>query len=353
MMEKHPQILWDQGSAYDLFTSLYILHRPDEYGLRPSWAAGVRSRLPIHLRDALERSQRVLYVPMAWIYNLPEPKNAATVLTALKALPPGERLPALVFAGKQDQASVEFRNFLLSLDGKQRMTARIEAQILDYHRVARSLPKEFLRWTFDAWAARAQFGEELVDALEAYIDNFFHEEEIRVVPAQDQALQKARALAEQHDVLSVLEELSAGVRMDWISDISTLILAPSFWGAPFVFFDKLDQDTGFILFGARPEGTALIPGELVPDELLNALKALADPTRLQILYYLREGARSPSDLAKILRLRPPTVIHHLQNLRLAGLVSVTISPKAERNYAFRVNGVDLTIQQLKAFLEGE
>jgi DNA-binding transcriptional ArsR family regulator len=353
MMEKGPQILWDQGSAYDLFTSLYILHRPDEYGLRPSWAAGVRSRLPVHLRDALERSQRVLYVPMAWIYSLPEPKNAATVLTALKALPPEERLPALVFAGKQDQSSVEFRNFLLSLDGKQRMTARIEAQILDYHRVARSLPKEFLRWTFDAWAARAKFGEELVQALEAYIDNFFHEEEIRVIPAQNHALQKAHALSEKHDVLSVLEELSAGVRMDWINDISTLILAPSFWGAPFVFFDKLDQDTGFILFGARPDGTALIPGELVPDELLNALKALADPTRLQILHYLREGPCSPSDLAKVLRLRPPTVIHHLHNLRLAGLVRVTISPKAERNYTFRVDGVDLTIQQLKAFLAGE
>jgi DNA-binding transcriptional ArsR family regulator len=352
-MEKQPHILWDRGSAYDLFTSLYILHRPDEYGLRPSWAAGVRSRLPIHLRDALDRSQRVLYVPMAWIHGLPEPKNAATVLDALKALPPGERLPALVFAGKEDQHSVDFRTFLLSLDGKQRMTARVEAQIKDFHRVAPDLPKEFLRWTFDAWAGREQFGEELVEALQAYVDNFFHEEETRVVPAQAQALQKAQTLSEKHDVLNVLEELSAGVRMDWINEISTLVLAPSFWGAPFVFFDKLDQETGLILFGARPDGTALIPGELVPDELLNALKALADPTRLRILYCLREGPHSPSELAKVLRLRPPTVIHHLQNLRLAGLVSVTISPKADRSYAFRMDGVDLTIQYLRAFLAGE
>ena len=352
-MEKQPQILWDQGSAYDLFTSLYILHRPDEYGLRPSWAAGVRSRLPIHLRDALERSQRVLYVPMAWINGLPEPKNAATVLDALKALSPGERLPALVFAGKQDQHSVDFRNFLLSLDGKQRMTARVEAQIKDFHRIAPNLPKEFLRWTFDAWAAREQFGEELVLALEAYVENFFREEEVRVIPAQAQALEKAQALSQDRDLLTVLEELSAGVRMDWINEINTLILAPSFWGAPFVFFDKLDEDTGIILFGARPDGTALVPGELVPDELLNALKALADPTRLQILYYLREEPCTPSELAKVLRLRPPTVIHHLQNLRLAGLVSVTITPKADRTYAFRLDGVDATIQYLRAFLAGE
>jgi DNA-binding transcriptional ArsR family regulator len=352
-MENQPKILWDQGSAYDLFTSLYILHRPDEYGLRPSWAAGVRSRLPIRLRDALERSQRVLYVPMAWIHGLPEPKDAAAVLDALKALPPAQRLPALVFAGKQDQHSVEFRNFLLSLDGMQRMTARIEAYIHDHHRSAHNLPKEFLRWTFEAWAAREQFGVELVDALQAYVESFFHEEEARVIPAQAQALQKTQALSQHSDLLTVLEELSAGVRMDWIREINTLILAPTFWGAPFVFFDKLDQETGIILFGARPEGTALIPGELVPDELLNALKALADPTRLRILYCLREGPHSPSELAKVLRLRPPTVIHHIHNLRLAGLVSVTITPKADRSYAFRVEGVDATIQHLRAFLAGD
>jgi len=354
MMEKSTHILWDKGSAYDLFASLFILHKPDQFGLRASWAAGVRSRMPMHLRDSLERAQRVLYVPLAWLHTLPEPKNAAAVLEALAALAPAERLPALVFADKQDQRSVEYRNFLLSLDGKQRMTARIEEQIKDYHIVMRSLSKDYLRATFEAWSEREKFGEDLLLALEAYVVNFFEEDEIRIIPAQAQALVKAQALFQEKDLLSVLEELSAGVRMDWVEEVSTLILAPSFWGAPFFFFDKLDQETGIILFGARPEGTALVPGELIPDELLNALKAMADPTRLRILYYLREeGPSTPSQLAKILRLRPPTVIHHIQNLRLAGLVSVTVSPKAERRYALRMDGVDSTVQHLRAFLSGE
>ena len=353
-MEKQPYVVWDKGSAYDLFASLYILHRPDQFGLRPSWAAGVRSRLPMHLRDALERSQRVLYVPLAWLHALPEPKDAAAVLEALKSLSPGERLPALVFADKQDQRSTDYRNFLLSLDGKQRMTARIEAQIREYHRTVRNLSKEYFRVVFEAWSAREKFGEDLLLALESYVLNFFEEEEIRIIPAQAQALQKAQELFHQKDLLSVLEELSTGVRMDWVEEVSTLILAPSFWGAPFFFFDKLDQETGIILFGARPDGTALVPGELIPDELLNALKAMADPTRLRILYYLREeGPSTPSQLAKILRLRPPTVIHHLQNLRVAGLVSVTVSPKAERRYALRMDGVDSTVHYLRAFLSGD
>lgn len=353
-MMKQPQILWDKGSAYDLFTSLYILHRPDQYGLRPSWAAGVRSRLPAHLRDALERTQRVVYVPLAWLYQLPEPKTASTALAALKALPADERLPALVFADKADQHSRDYCDFLLSLDGKQRMTAKIEAQIKSFQSLPTNLTKEYLRALFEAWSERERFGINLVLALEAYIANFFEEEEIRIAPAQEKALQYAQTLFNKHDLLTVLEELSTGVRMDWVSDVSILILAPSFWGAPFVFFDKLDEEQGFILFGARPEGTTLVPGELVPDELLNALKALADPTRLRILHYLREeGPSSPSQLASILRLRPPTVIHHLQNLRVAGLVRVTVSPKADRRYALRMGGLDAAIQLLHEFLSGE
>ena len=352
-MEKQPMILWDQGSAYDLFASLWILHRPDEFGLRPSWAAGVRSRLPIHLRDVLELSQRFLRVPLAWIHNLPEPKDAGAVLDALKALRPEERLPALVFANKQDQRSQDYRSFLMSLAGKQRVTAKIESQIKDYRSHARNLTREFLRATFEAWSQREKFGEELLLALDAYVNNFFKEEEPRIVPAQSLAIEEAQALTHKKDLLSVLEELSAGVRMDWAYEVSTLILAPSFWGAPFVFFDRLDENTGIILFGARPEGTALVPGELVPDELLNALKALADPTRLRILYYLQEGPCTPSQLAKVLRLRPPTVIHHLQNLRLAGLVRVTVSPKAERRYAQRLDGLETTIHHLQKFLSGE
>jgi DNA-binding transcriptional ArsR family regulator len=120
-----------------------------------------------------------------------------------------------------------------------------------------------------------------------------------------------------------------------------------------MFYNRLDDDKGIILFGARPKGKTLVPGELVPEELLNSLKALADPTRLRILRYLLEGPSTPGELAKILRLRPPTVIHHLQNLRLAGLVFVTISPRAERRYAIRQEGVKSTIKNLEEYLPGE
>ena len=352
-MNKQPNIIWERGSAYDLFVSLRVIHTPEEFGLRPSWAAGVRSRLPTRLRDALEASQKFLKVPLSFIHSLSEPKDAGTALTALEALSPEDRLPAIFFGTKNNPETQHDLGFLSSLTGKKRLSASITEQIRQTYTNPHQVTKERVRAAFEAWSDRSTFGDMFVQALKSYTNNFFLEEETRIIPAHAKAINQAQILAKGTDVLTLLEKLSAGVRMDWIEEVSNLVLAPSFWGAPFVFFDTLDDETGIILFGSRPKSMTLVPGDLVPEALLNALKALADPTRLSILRYLLEGPRSPSELARILRLRPPTVIHHLQNLRLAGLVFVTVSPQSERRYAVRMDGVNSTANQLNMFLSGD
>jgi DNA-binding transcriptional ArsR family regulator len=351
-MTQQPKIKWDQGSAYDLFISLRIIHRPEEYGLRPSWAAGVRSRLPIHLRDLLERSQTFMGVPLHFIYHLPKPKNAATVIAELEKLAPEERLPALVFNSRSDERTVQFRDFLISLEGKQRLTAGVEDRIQAYYQDSSQLTRGFMRALFESWTNQKEFGEIYLEALKAYVDNFFEEEEPRILPAQNFAVEKYQSRAQTTDLLSLLEDVSKGVRMAWLEDLATVVLAPSFWATPFVFFTRLDNHSGIIVFGARPTSSTLVPGELVPEELLNGLKALANPTRLRILHVLQESPRSTSELAKALRLRLPTMTHHLHNLRLAGLINVTISPNAERQYAIRKDGIDTTTQKLRTFLPG-
>ena len=91
-----PALLWDEGTAYDLFVSLRVLHRPSSFGVRPSWAAGVRSRLPAAQRSVLEKVQSFLPVPLSWLYLLPaEAKTAAGALLTLAQLPAAERLPSL------------------------------------------------------------------------------------------------------------------------------------------------------------------------------------------------------------------------------------------------------------------
>ncbi len=60
-------------------------------------------------------------------------------------------------------------------------------------------------------------------------------------------------------------------------------------------------------------------------EIANVLKALADPTRVQMILALRE-AKEPScicDFTATFDLSQPTVSHHMAKLRAAGLVEAT------------------------------
>ena len=88
-MEKYPEIIWDFGTAYDFFVSLLVLHKPADFGLSSSWAAGMRQRLPARDRELLEmfRFGLVITPPLTWLSSLPQPKNGETLLKVAKQLP--------------------------------------------------------------------------------------------------------------------------------------------------------------------------------------------------------------------------------------------------------------------------
>ena len=152
-------------------------------------------------------------------------------------------------------------------------------------------------------------------------------------------------------LLDLLEELSQGLRFDERSTAPELVLAPTFWSTPLMFFGMVSPEREMLLFGARPPEDSLVPGELVPDALLRALKALSDPTRLRILHYLTLEPCTPAQLARQLRLRAPTVIHHLKTLRLAGLVQLRLGEdKQDRGYAARPEMVKAACESLRDFL---
>src|SRR5579864_6529699 len=56
--------------------------------------------------------------------------------------------------------------------------------------------------------------------------------------------------------------------------------------------------------------------------LLMVFKALADESRLKIIGLLASAEHNVHDLAKLLKLKEPTVSHHLAMLREAGLVQM-------------------------------
>ena len=244
---EQPELFFDLGTAYDMFFSLHVLHHPEDYGLRGSWAAGVRSRIPVEERKILESAELVLHVPVTWIHSLPSPKDGATVLWALGQLSPAERLPAMWFnpgmsceideifqevASKGSWSEGDFEAYKSAIKSKGEKKPR---------------PK-VLRESLEWWSRSEEFGEKILSALQSYQQVFFAEEEMRIRPALKESITRAQEMAEQMAVKGLLEELSQGVSSTEWQSFKEIALAPSFWITPFIIYSEVsDQRMVFMV----------------------------------------------------------------------------------------------------------
>ena len=347
--ETRPRLIWEYATAYDLLMSIEVLHNPEEFGLRASWAAGVRSRVPAGERSVLEDGLKLFYMPLRWLQGLPEPKDSATAIWSLSQIPPADRLPTL--AGHCD-SSDDYHQILLDVHARQAWDESDLEALRKYYKSKKKKKfsqKEATR-ILDWWSRAEEFGELYLKALRSYFQEFFAEEERRIRPDLQRSIKQSKELAGKLELAELIETLSQGVKFSIEPGTSKIVFVPSYWITPLILYDQIDQETMVILYGARPAEASLVPGEVVPDALVRGLKALADPTRLRIVRYLKEEPLTPAELSRRLRLRPPTVIHHLQVLRLAGLVLLDLETHGERNYATRAEGIEDILANFQEFL---
>lgn len=358
-MANEPQLIWEIGTGYDLFTSLDVLHNPDRYGLRGSWAAGVRSRLPAAQRDLLQKIlEKGSLWTIPWLIRLEGPKDASDILQILADLPAEKRLITMARYTMWDDQ----RAFLEAISAKGAWDEEDQEHLRkiyqEKHREEgkkKRISDDDLADTLEIWANPGKYGEGFYQALKTYYEEFFAEEEKRIRPTLEKTVAEAKEMASKMLLPDLLNELSQGLRFDFedLEKMRTLVMIPSFWTTPLSLFTAVDEEhTHWVfMFGGRPPDQSLVPGEVVPELLYQMLKALADPTRLRILRYLSEEPLTPAELARRLRLRPPTVIHHLDTLRLARLVHVTLSYQGRR-YEARREAIDTTCAMLSDFLDG-
>jgi DNA-binding transcriptional ArsR family regulator len=88
----------------------------------------------------------------------------------------------------------------------------------------------------------------------------------------------------------------------------------------------------------RPSAPAAHSGSLVPEQVNAAVLSftlLADPTRVRILWALRDEDLDVATLAGIAGCRPTVASQHLSKLRFAGLVEAT---RDGRRMIYRLHG---------------
>jgi DNA-binding transcriptional ArsR family regulator len=344
------EITWDWGTAYDLFSSIRVLHDPGHYGLRPAWAAGVRSRIPAEHRAILEEVQAFLFVPRQWILSLPAPKDGTTVLWYLGRLPPEQRLLTLIEGGGAPQEAVDM---LRQVAERGSYAPTDEETLRETYHSAKNLPRsKIISSMLGLFSKAADSGGRYLSALKAYQRVFFAEEENRIYPYLDDAVVNGKKITTQLPLDDLIEALSRGVRLGVEKGFSEWIFVPSYWISPLVSFDRLSDACAVFMFGCRPPEVSLVPGEVVPEGMLRAFKTLGDSTRLRILRYLSRENIAPAEISRRLRLRAPTVTHHLNVLRLAGLVYLTLDEDNERQYAARMDAIDALFASLRDFLGG-
>lgn len=332
----HP-LQWKSGTAFDLFVSLVVLHHPALFGLRPNWAAGVRQRLPVPYREFLEKFYQFGGVPLPWMVDLDQPLDASSVLRAVSNLEPSTRLTTLAFT---IEAEKEVRETLAAVSAAERWRNRdLETLTAELKKSPQVFSEADLRSMLEMCSHASESGELLLNSLQAYYQVFFKEEEARILPVLDTGLSQAKELARRLDVPALIDELSHGVRFEPPDLDRSYCMIPSYWSSPLIFYSQLKTGALALLFGVRPGLDSLEPGTTPPGAVVGSLKALADPSRLRILRLLAGSPLTSSELAKQLRLRLPTVTHHLRLLRLAGLVQITVG-ETEKKFATRLDSLE-------------
>ena len=189
---KGPEIVWDQGTVYDLFISLEVLHHPAEFNLRAVWAAGVRARIPAPHRKILEQSLLLFHVPLSILARLPQPHDANSVLWFLEQTPAVERLPLLAL---QPFFPPEYERLLRNVmdrgswEEEDREALEAIYRVAFKHETGKKVPsQQELGIILDWWRRAEEFGERYLEALNAYYDAFFSQEERRLRPALQAAI---------------------------------------------------------------------------------------------------------------------------------------------------------------------
>ena len=297
--------------------SLHVLMHPKEHPLQHPWIRQMRALSPALKREI--RAFWFLYSEITCDFMLPPRADASQsfeeALAAFAAQPPGW--------AQYELARPTYFYFEESAGPESLAREDVRAQV--EHRMGTELAQQLFD---DPAAVQAR----VVDMLAGYWKQSFAEEWERLEPV----LAEEVARANGRDPVELLGEVRAELKVDPeerlllrrslhhhevdVTAENPLRLIPSVYVWPHV---RVNCDAPWPLAVLYPPATMRggLAGTPAPEELVQALRAAADPTRLRILQLVAEQPRSTEELAPLVCLSESGLSKHLRSLTEAGLLS--------------------------------
>lgn len=308
------QVRLDPSPVYDLLAAMYLVENwtPDRgFEIDRRWVARARKALDPAMRRDLHLFGQERGFLMG-LTGLIEDRSGISVdefLDVLRATAPVEVLTRMLTAPRAARpAAAVIREALAEPSG-----AAVEAAVAAY-------PSDF-----DAARVRAIIAQgpraaqaRLIDLVGGFYDRVYRHEEAEVLPILRADVEAKQALAATMSPVDLVERASGGFQINPDSDVSDVVLAPTFHFRP---YNLISEYPGVRVFIYPVDAAAADSGASARD-LTRLFKALGDETRLRVLQLLGEREMYLQEIANGLGVTHVTAIHHLALLRAAHLVRV-------------------------------
>ncbi|MDQ3870339.1 MAG: metalloregulator ArsR/SmtB family transcription factor [Chloroflexota bacterium] len=327
---------FDGRPVFDFLVSL-ILDADDEEELLADdrrWFTASRAGMPAALRELLDLERRESGPPNlpALAIERPEIADAAGYVRAVEELPAGELVRALLADVLERDEVAPHSQAALAGDPAAFETIREQVG-----------PEQSLELLRDPDASLATLRTGLRYWLERYRMVEDHVRRALERDVADRAIDRATLPAPE-----LVERTTGGIRFFADPGIRRVLLAPTYFGRP---YNHIFAADGWRLF-CYPIAESAIGGRdgfAPPPGTVRLHRALGDATRLRVLKLLAERDHYLTELAQQLGLSKPTMKHHLAQLRIAGLVSVT-EEGSLTYYSLRRDRLDAAGKEVRDYL---
>lgn len=307
------QVRLDPSPVYDLLAAMYLVENWTSdrgFEIDRRWVARARKALdPAMRRDLrLFGQERGFLMGLIWLIEERSGLSVGEFLEVVRATAPVELLARMLTAPRAARpAAAEVRAALT-----EPTAASVEAAVAAY-------PQDF-----DAERVRAIVSDSarsalaLIDLIAGFNDRVYRHEEPAVLPILRADVEAKQALAATLAPVDLVERASGGFQINPDSDVTDVVLAPTYHFRP---YNLISEYPGVRVFIYPVDVAAADPAASAAD-LTRLFKALGDETRLRILQLLGDREMYLQEIANRLGVTHVTAIHHLALLRAAHLVRV-------------------------------